>query len=150
MKASRILILLILGLVLLSGCTTGGEVVDDSGDTTPPPTPKPTPKPSLAAPPESATQIYLGMLQTGLDEVVVDVKQDEVLIAFLEDTSLNNEALIYYGFGLGQEFEPTKQKTTILIFGNKTTEASADHSDIKALANGQISNDAFEGKIRWI
>ena len=100
---------------------------------------------------ESATKIYLGMLETGLEEVVVDVQENKVLIAFMEDKELSNTALIYYAFGLSQKFEPEKEKTTVLIFSDeKTIEAGVDNLNIKALTEGTLSEEQFKKKIRWV
>lgn len=158
MKFELIGVLLLISVLFLSGCSAPAEPVPQTPetsetDTTPTPQPQPTPQPKTnLVPSESATKIYLGMLQAGLDEAVVDVKSNEVLIAFNENSNLNNDALIYYAFGLSQEFEPNKQTTTILIFSgnNISREASADNADIKALKDGQLSGEEFKEKVRWI
>jgi PBP1b-binding outer membrane lipoprotein LpoB len=158
----KAVLLLLVSVLLFAGCTktiseTPKEKTKEIKEKETEPTEKKEEKP-ITEPPqklkvsENATKIYLGMLQTGLSEVVVDVKEDEVLIAFLEDKELSNEALIYYAFGLSQKFEPTKQKTTVLIFldDGKKLEASADNADIKALSEGKLSEEEFKKKIRWI
>lgn len=158
MKFELIGVLLLISVLFLSGCSAPAEPAPQTPetsetDTTTTPQPQPTPQPKTnLVPSESGTKIYLGMLQAGLDEVVVDVKSNEVLIAFNENSNLNNDALIYYAFGLSQEFEPNKQTTTILIFSgnNISREASADHADIKALKDGQLSDEEFKEKVRWI
>lgn len=101
---------------------------------------------------ESATKIYIGMRQAGLKEAVVDVQPKEVVIGFLEDVSLNNEALVYRAFGLSANYEPLKAKTTVLIFlpEKKIIEASADQKDILALMHGEIDDAEFKEKVRWL
>ncbi|HZX19862.1 MAG TPA: hypothetical protein VFF13_02510 [archaeon] len=101
---------------------------------------------------ESATKIYIGMRQTGLKEAVVDVQSNEVVIGFKEDTTLNNEALVYRAFGLSANFEPRKVKTTVLIFlsDNKMIEVSAYQNDILALLQGDMNNAEFKEKVSWL
>ena len=158
MKFKFIGILMLISVLFVSGCSAPAEPAPQTPettetDTTPTPQPQSSPQPKTnLVPSESGTKIYLGMLQAGLDEVVVDVKSSEVLIAFNDDPTLNNDALIYYAFGLSLEFEPNKQTTTILIFSGNTIsrEASADNADIKALKDGQLSDEEFKEKVRWV
>jgi len=158
MKLNYLILLAIISVVFVAGCSAPTEPVE-TGDSKETPEPQTTPQsqqPTVPTtnlvPSESGTKIYLGMLQAGLDEAVVDVKSNEVLIAFNEDSKLNNDALIYYAFGLSQEFEPNKQITTVLIFSgnNISREASADNTDIKSLKDGQLSDEEFKEKVRWV
>src|SRR3989344_6394693 len=156
----RIALILVAGLLaLLAGCSAppqeqpSADEQGEGGNVQAPQSPQqPSPAKTALKPSESATKIYVGMLQAGLEEAVVDVKSDEVLIACIEDSSLNSRALAYYAFGLAQQYEPSKKKTTVLIFSGKNIalEASADQADIKALKDGSLSDAEFSEKVRWM
>lgn len=108
---------------------------------------KVTPKPS-----ETATKIYIGLRQAGIKEAVVDVQRKEVVIGFMEDPKLSNEALAYYSFGLSAKFEPAKEKTSVLIFrpGGEKTEASVNNFDTIALSKGGLTDAQYKQKVRWL
>ncbi len=154
-------IIAIFSAVLLAGCSMPEQQQvqqdnnADSGLTQQQATSAATP-PVAAAPQkkgsETATKIYIGMRQTGLKEVVVDVQRNEVVIGFREQAELNDEALIYTAFGLSAQFEPGKEKTTALVFlsGGKRIEASASQEDILALSKGDLNNSQFNERVRWV
>src|SRR3989344_1349642 len=147
--------LAILAVLLLGGCAqapgeqSSQEQQKDAGeDTRSESVPKTQSVPKAS---ESATKIYLGLLQTSLEEAVVDVQQQGVVIGFRQDPDLNDEALVYRAFGLSAAYEPDKEKTTVLIFlpDRKIIEASARNSDITALSKGQLTDSEFKERVHW-
>lgn len=155
-------------IMMLGGCTEKGTDIEQqqqdskvqgqppAAGKTPAPSNQPAPETPVAKPvpmpSESATKIYLGLRQAGVDDAVVDVQQDEVVIGLREQTGLNNEALVYYAFGLAAKFESEKQKTTVLIFQSdgKRLEAGIGNAYTTALTEGKLTDQQYKEKVGWM